>query len=870
VDQRGRRRLGHARQLEHGDGARGSRRRRHSPPGITVTHAAGNSDTVNSLTIGNNLGDTLALSAGTLSLTSTSSLNNNALNVSGGTLSGAGSLSVGGLFNWTGGTLGGTGSLTANGGISMNGDINLDTRTLTNAATATWTGTRPFIVNHGAVFNNLAGATVDLQDDARIQYQVGAAPTFNNAGLFKKSAGTYSEIPSVFNNSGTVSVLSGALVLIGPAASVSTSSGAFTGAASTFLQFLGPHNLTAASSISANFVIFGGTTTIAGSYSVSTETEVDSPGVVTFTGTVSSVGALAISGSATFSPAAGGPVTLTVPSLSVSSSGATLTGTDSFIVSGLFSWTWGTLSGTGSLTANGGISMSGDINLDTRTLTNAATATWTGTRPFIVNHGAVFNNLAGATVDAQSDAAFNWQGIGAMPTFNNAGLVQKSAGAGTTSIGANFNNSGTVNAQSGTLQVSNYQQTAGSTILSGGSLASGNPILINGGTLTGSGFIYANVTNAGQVNPGSPLGLLNIQGNYTQTAPGDLRILLGGLTPVTQYNQLEVANSIALGGTLHVALVTGYMPHVNDTFTILKNDSGGAVAGTFAGLAEGAAFIAGGYQFRISYVGGAGHDVTLTVIKSPTATSVNSSANASVYGQAVTLTATVNPPTGASTPSGTITFTIDGTPQAPVTLSGGQASFTVTAFAAGSHTITAAYSGDNLFIVSNSPAFAQTVNQAPLSISADNKTKVYGASLPALTASYSGFVNGDTAASLTTAPTLTTPATAASHVGSYAITASGAVNANYTISYTAGTLSVTPASLTITADSKPKVYGAALPALTASYSGFVSGDISASLTTQPTLTTTATAGSHVSGSPYSISASGGWTATTPSATPPAL
>ncbi len=139
-----------------------------------------------------------------------------------------------------------------------------------------------------------------------------------------------------------------------------------------------------------------------------------------------------------------------------------------------------------------------------------------------------------------------------------------------------------------------------------------------------------------------------------------------------------------------------------------------------------------------------------------------------------------------------------------------------------------------------------------MTITANNQTKVYGAALPTLTASYSGFVNGDTSASLTTQPTLTTTATAASHVAGspYAITASGAVDPDYTISYVAGTLTVTPAPLTITADNQTKVYGAALPTLTASYTGFVNGDTPASLTTQPTLTTTATAASHVAGSPY--------------------
>ncbi len=151
-----------------------------------------------------------------------------------------------------------------------------------------------------------------------------------------------------------------------------------------------------------------------------------------------------------------------------------------------------------------------------------------------------------------------------------------------------------------------------------------------------------------------------------------------------------------------------------------------------------------------------------------------------------------------------------------------------------------------------------TVTQAALTITADNQTKVYGAALPTLTASYSGFVNGDTSASLTTQPTLSTTATAASHVAGspYSITPSGAVDSDYSISYVGGVLTVTQAALTITADNQTKVYGAALPTLTASYSGFVSGDTFASLATQPTLSTTATAASHVAGSPYSITPSG--------------
>ena len=112
-----------------------------------------------------------------------------------------------------------------------------------------------------------------------------------------------------------------------------------------------------------------------------------------------------------------------------------------------------------------------------------------------------------------------------------------------------------------------------------------------------------------------------------------------------------------------------------------------------------------------------------------------------------------------------------------------------------------------------------TVTAAALTITANNQTKVYGAALPTLTASYSGFVNGDTASSLTTPPALSSTATAGSHVSGspYSITASGAVDSDYSISYVAGTLTVTTAPLTITANNQSMVYGAALPTLTASY-----------------------------------------------------
>ncbi len=135
------------------------------------------------------------------------------------------------------------------------------------------------------------------------------------------------------------------------------------------------------------------------------------------------------------------------------------------------------------------------------------------------------------------------------------------------------------------------------------------------------------------------------------------------------------------------------------------------------------------------------------------------------------------------------------------------------------------------------------VAKAALQITADDRTKVYATPLPGFTATYAGFVNGDTPASLDTPVALNTTATAASDVGTYAIVAAGATDANYEITFAPGTLTITPASLQIIADNKLKTYGAPLPAFTATYSGFVNGDTPASLDTPPTLGTAATSGS---------------------------
>jgi hypothetical protein len=103
------------------------------------------------------------------------------------------------------------------------------------------------------------------------------------------------------------------------------------------------------------------------------------------------------------------------------------------------------------------------------------------------------------------------------------------------------------------------------------------------------------------------------------------------------------------------------------------------------------------------------------------------------------------------------------------------------------------------------------------------------------------------------APTLTTTASKSSGVGSYAIVISGGTDPNYTITDVNGTLTVTPAPLTITADNKTKAVGSANPTLTYTVAGFVNGDTTKSLTKPPTLTTTATRSSKAASYPITVS-----------------
>ena len=122
-----------------------------------------------------------------------------------------------------------------------------------------------------------------------------------------------------------------------------------------------------------------------------------------------------------------------------------------------------------------------------------------------------------------------------------------------------------------------------------------------------------------------------------------------------------------------------------------------------------------------------------------------------------------------------------------------------------------------------------SITAAPLTVTANDQTKVYGATDPTLTYVIKGFVNGDTETSLETGVIISRAA--GENVGSYTITPSSASSSNYTVSFETSEFGITAAGLIVVAIDQTKVYGAKDSALIYSIEGLVNGDTEANLET---------------------------------------
>lgn len=136
-----------------------------------------------------------------------------------------------------------------------------------------------------------------------------------------------------------------------------------------------------------------------------------------------------------------------------------------------------------------------------------------------------------------------------------------------------------------------------------------------------------------------------------------------------------------------------------------------------------------------------------------------------------------------------------------------------------------------------------TIGKAALTVTAENKTAVYGDLAPQYTVIGSGFKNGETFADLGGTLAFTCDYEQFDSKGIYTITPSGFVSGNYEITYVPGILTVNPKAITVTIANKTSVYGKTIAELTATDNGIVNNDTNVySLAT--TATSTANAGTY--------------------------
>jgi fibronectin-binding autotransporter adhesin len=137
----------------------------------------------------------------------------------------------------------------------------------------------------------------------------------------------------------------------------------------------------------------------------------------------------------------------------------------------------------------------------------------------------------------------------------------------------------------------------------------GSSVTVNtGGKLRGKGTIPSITLNGGSVD----LSQLKTSGFTVTAADSKFLSSLQGNTPLTGYGQAKVTGAVNLTGTSFYPTL-GFAPYNGSSFTLIDNDGTDPVTGYFEGLPEGSTFGLNGKIFTISYHGGTGNDVVITV-----------------------------------------------------------------------------------------------------------------------------------------------------------------------------------------------------------------------------------------------------------------
>jgi hypothetical protein len=508
------------------------------------------------------------------------------------------------------------------------------------------------------------------------------------------SASTSTAVSQVVNQDGTTVAIGsssnpstfGTSVTFTATASTDASGGIPTG---TMTFFDGPTQLgvvaldPTGSATFATSTLTGGSHSIAGVYSGDVDHVGASASLTQVVTTANSSTALA---SATNPSIFGQSVTFTA---TVSGVGGTATGTVTFF-DGATSLGTGTVDGAGQASFSTGALAVG---------THPITAAYGGDTNFAASTSAAVSQLVNQSDTSTALASSsNPSIVGATLTFT-ASVTATLPGAGT---------------PTGTVTFSDGMTILGTGTLNASGVATFDTTALDVGThvitasYAGDASFHASTTTLSQV----------------VNQDGDTTALVSSQNPSTFGASVTFTATVTTSGT-------GGTPTGTITF-----DDGGTVIGTgtlTAGVATfSTATLAGGtHTITATYSGDTDHapssgSVMQVVTTAGTATALASSTNPSVFGQSITITATVTSGAGG-VPTGTVTFSDGVTTLGTGTLDAtGATTFTTSALAVATHALSAVYGGDANYTTSTATTLSQVVNQA------DTSTAVASSSSPSL------------------------------------------------------------------------------------------------------------------------------------------
>ncbi len=304
-------------------------------------------------------------------------------------------------------------------------------------------------------------------------------------------------------------------------------------------------------------------------------------------------------------------------------------------------------------------------------------------------------------------------------------LVVASANAGTqTSIQSSDDPSNYGTAVTFTATVSPYLSTTliptgqvafydGSTEIGSGTLESGTATYSTTSLIIGSHSIVAQY-----------MGDSNFSGSDSPAITQTVDMIASQTSLQSSENPSTYGDSVTFTATVSpsisesgLAAPTGQVEFYDGT-TLLATEalSDGTATYSTTGLVGGSHSIVAQYTGDSNFTGSNSPTITQTVDMIVTQTSLQSSENPSTHGDSVTFTVTVSPSisgSGFATPTGQVNFFNGSTLVATETLSGGRASYTTSALAAGANEqIEAQYQGDNNYSPSHF-TIQQTVNTPP-------------------------------------------------------------------------------------------------------------------------------------------------------------